>query len=254
MKLISNPSFEGGACVPRAIRFKTHDHPLARRHWTFGVLFVGTKAELQAAGFGVGAVFPGEPGGHIRRATLAASNGFLHVDVELYDRFYWGEPSQTGIRNYVVRASYLSEKGNMVRAFTQSPWPSVVLHRANSHDVYKGSMGSLIAANLAVFSQFPGQPGCGKVRTTFDRDGQRAIKGSNAANHEGARTVLAAGNQFEVWIRVSDAEEEKRRARWIADRADWEKARAAEVELLQRQALLSRPRLRLVWSAVAGAE
>ncbi|WP_310627730.1 hypothetical protein [Limnohabitans sp.] len=220
MKLVSNPSFEGGACVPRAIKFKTHDHPLARMHATWGVVFIGTKAELQAAGFGVGAVFPAEPGGHIRKTTLPASNGFLHVDVALYDRPYLGEPSQTGIRNYEVRASYLSEKGNRVRAFTLSPWPGVVLYRAISHDVYKGSMGALIAANLTVFSQFPGQSGCGKVRTTFDRDGQRVIKGSNAANHEGARTVLAAGNQFEIWIRVSDAEREKRHARWCADDDD----------------------------------
>lgn len=242
----------GARSMDPANIFKTRGHPLARMHGDWGVAFVGTKAELQAAGFGVGAVFPGEPSGNKKKAVLPASNGFPRIKVALYGHCtYLGEPSQTELQNYVVDAYYLEEKSKEARAFAPTQWAGVALHHSTWCDVYRGTMDALVAANLAHTWQFPGQPGCGKVRTTFDRDGQRVVQGSTTASQEGNRTVLATGRQFEVWIQVSKAERDFRHARWSAD-FDARRARAAQdvaVLFSQHQAQPTRRHLRLVWSA-----
>lgn len=242
---------EAPSMVPANI-FKTRGHPLARMHWDWGVAFVGTKAELQAAGFGVGSVFPGEPGGNKKKTALPACNGFPRIEVELYGHCtYLGEPSQTELQNYLVTARYLAQQTNEKRTFVPSQWPGVALHQAMWCDVYRGAMGALVAANFAEAWQFPGQPGCGKVRTTFSRDGVRVTVGSSTASQEGNRTVLVAGKQFEVWIQVSKAERDIRRARWSAN-SDARRTRAAQdVAALfsQHQAPATRCHLRLVWSA-----
>lgn len=132
------------------------------------------------------------------------------------------------------------------RMFSLSQWPGIVLLNDIWHDVYKGSLDALTAANLVAPWQFPGKLGCGKVCTTFGRDGRRVIQGSKTARQEGARTVLISGKQFEVWVRVSDDEGRKRLDRWHSDRD-------LAAQAMQCQASPSRPRLRLVWSAAAGS-
>lgn len=238
-----------------AIMFKTRGHPLARMHGDWGVSFVGTKAELQAAGFGLGAVFPGEPGGNKKKTALPACNGFPRIEVELYGHSaYLGEPSQTVLQNYIVSAHYLAKNSKETRDFAPTEWPGVTSHHAGWYDVYKGDVDALVAADLAALWQFPGQPGCGKVRTTFDRDGKRVKVGSNTASQEGNRTVLAVGKQFEVWIQVSKVERDIRHARWSAD-FDARRARAYEevaALFLQHQAPAPRHHLRLVWSSGRG--
>lgn len=240
------------ATVGPAIMFKTRGHPLARSHGDCGVSFVGTKAELQAAGFGVGAVFPGEPGGSKKKTVLPACNGFSRVEVALYgDCQYLGEPHQTALQNYAVSARYLADSRNEKRIFEPTAWPGISLHHDTWYDVYIGSMNALIAAKLAAGWQFPGQLGCGKVRTTFSRDGKRVTAGSNTASQEGNRTVLVSGKQFEIWVRVSDADHDMRRARWIAD-FDARCDRAAQdvaALFLHHQAQPTKRHLRLVWSA-----
>lgn len=240
-----------GPSINPAIMFKTRGHPLARMHGDWGVAFVGTKAELQAAGFGVGAVYPGEPGGRKKSTLLPACNGFPRIDVALYgDCKYLGEPSQTALQNYVVTAYYLANRRNETRIFEPTQWPGVALHKGTWCDVYKGAVSALVAANLAAAWQFPGQPGCGKVRTTFSRDGKRVAVGSTKASQEGNRTVLVAGRLFEVWVQVSGAEREARHARWSAE-FDAKRAREAQdVAALfsQHQAQPTRHHLRLVWS------
>lgn len=241
---------EARPMIPANI-FKTRGHPLARMHGDWGVAFVGTKAELQAAGFGVGAVFPGEPGGNKKKAVLSACNGFPRVEVELYGHCtYLGEPSQTELQNYVVRARYLPDQSKRKREFERTQCSGVVLHRAIWFDVYRGTSEALIAANLASIQQFPGQPGCGKVRTTFDRDGRRVVQGSTTAGHEGNRTVLVAGKLFEVWVQVSDAERDFRHARWSVefDARRAELARDVAALFRQHQSEPTKHHLRLVWS------
>ena len=246
------PNATAGQAIIPAIMFKTRGHPLARMHTDLGVNFVGSKAELQAAGFGAGAVFPGEPSGNKKATALPPCNGFAQIKVELYGHCkYLGEPSQPALQNYVVEAHYLPKKGNEIRMFDPSQWPGVAFHHASWYDVYKGSMSALVAANLAAAWQFPGQPGCGKVRTTFSGDGKRVTVGSNTAGREGNRTVLVAGKQFEVWIQVSEAERAMRGERYCAD-SDARRFRATQdvaALFLQHQAESPRHHLRLVWSA-----
>jgi hypothetical protein len=221
-------------------------------HGDRGVIFLGTKAELQAAGFGVGAVFPGEPGGNKKKSALPACNGFRRIEVELSHGDTWlGEPSQTALPDYIVRASYLAEGYREVRSFESTQWPEVRLHRATWYDVYSGTMDALVAAKLASFGEFPGQPGCGKVRTTFGRDGKRVTVGSNTAGQEGNRTIQAAGKRFEVSVQVSMAEREIRHTRWSAD-FDLKRTRAAHeiaAMLAEHRSEPPRRHLRLVWSA-----
>lgn len=241
--------FNARASIPPALRFKTTNHPLARSHYKWGVSFLGTKTELQAAGFGAKAIFPGEPGGNKKKATLPACNGFLRVDVEIYgDRRWLGEPSQDAEPNYVITAHYLADDDREKRVFHLTQWPNVSLHYSVWGDVYKGTKESLIAAGVAKEEQFPGMPGCGKLSTTFDSAGERVFTKCASSLKHGYRKVSTAGKQFEVLVYAGGDELEARRILyfllWDIKKAD--AARKIDSMVAEFDAMPKKRHLRLV--------
>ena len=251
-------SRSGPPIVPATV-LRTKGHPLARMHCRWGVAFLGSKEELLSAGFGVGAIFPGEPGGNKKKAIFPACNGFAKVEVCLCEGNSWlGEPLQSAQPNYEISAFYIDDEDRVKREFEPVPdMPDVLLYRDVRSDVYRGTAHALIAASLINASQLPGQDGTGKIRTTFTNNGVRVKSGSKNNDHEGNRTVTAVGKFFEVAVRVSDEEYEIRWSAWM------EKMRVREsdmdrkiAEYLQRIAVPStvatsrnRSHLKLVWSA-----
>lgn len=115
-------------------------------------------------------------------------------------------------------------------------------------NVYRGDADALVAAGLVKPDQFPGQPANGKTRTSFRPDGTKVKQGTNdACKMPGYFVVRKSGNKFEVAIRQSDEEMERRHERW---RAEWLRERQRETAI--HNARPSPPRrghLRLVWSA-----
>lgn len=255
-----SPTFpRSGPSTMPAMAGYTKGHPLARMHSDCGVIFLGTKEELQSVGFGVGAIFPGEPGGNNKKAIFPACNGFAKIEVCLSEGNSWlGEPLQSTLPNYEIRASYINDEVRFKREFQPAPdMPDVLLHHDTRTDVYRGTSQALIAAFLIDASQLPGQVGTGKVRTTFTRNGDRIKSGSTSQNREGNKTIKAVGKFFEVAVQVSDEEHE------IRHRDLMEKWRAKDSERAQKvaeylkkitspsNAVKSRAtgHLKLVWSA-----
>ena len=237
----------------QALVFETNGHPLVKSQNGWGVVFKGTKSQLQAAGFGMGMAYPGEPDGNKRRAKATPSNGFAKVTIELQ---YPDERDAKQIfppaeRLYEVSAEYLSERFSERCKFESTQWPSVAFRKHIWYDLYRGTKSALIDAQLANETQFPGQPGCGKGRTTFTPSGKRVISGSNFESQEGNRTVKRSGKLFEVLLQVSMAERNVRHARWIAD-FDL-KLELGNQEIAVLKAAHKKPpakgHLRLVWSA-----
>lgn len=238
---------------------RTQSHPLARMHCAWGVVFLGSKDELQSAGFGVGSIFPGEPGGNKKKAIFPACNGFSKIEVCLSEGKSWfGEPSQSTLPNYEIRASYIDDEAGFKREFEAVlDMPAVLLYRNTREDVYRGSAQALISASLIDASQLPGQDGTGKIRTTFTKNGVRVKSGSTNQNREGNRTIKAVGKFFEVAVRVS-AEEREIRYRDYMEKSRVRKSEKAQkiAQYLQKIALpqtvvtsRTKSHLKLVWSA-----
>lgn len=242
-----------------ATALRTIGHPLARMHFDWGVIFLGSKDELQSAGFGVGSIFPGEPGGNKKKAILPACNGFAKIEARLSEGESWlGEPSQSTLPNYKISASYIDDEAGFKRKFEAVPdMPAVLLYRDSRTDVYRGTAQALIAAFLIDASQLPGQDGTGKIRTTFTKNGVRVKSGSTNQDREGNKTVMAVGKLFEVEVRVSDEEYEIRHSGYMEKSRVKESERARKIaKYLQKIALpqtvvtsRTKSHLKLVWSA-----
>lgn len=242
-----------------ATALRAKGHPLARMHCAWGVIFLGSKAELQAAGFGVGSIFPGEPGGNKKKAIFPACNGFAKIEVCLSKGESWlGDPSQSTLPNYEIRASYIDDEAGFKREFEAVPnMPAVLLYRDSRTDVYRGSAQALIAAFLIDASQLPGQDGTGKIRTTFTKNGVRVKSGSTSQDREGNKTIKAVGKFFEVAVRVSDEECEIRYRDYMEKSRVKDSERAWKIaEYLQKNAVpqtvvtsRTKSHLKLVWSA-----
>jgi hypothetical protein len=239
---------------------RTKGHPLAKTHCPWGVIFLGSKDELQSAGFGVGAIFPGEPGGNKKKTIFPATNGFSKIEVRLIeDESMRFEPSQSTLPNYEICASYIDDdEGRFKREFEPAlNMPDVLLYRDTHSDVYRGTGYALIAAGLIDASQLPGQVGTGKMRTTFTHGGVRVKSGSTNQDREGNKTIRRSGKFFEVAVRVSDSECEIRRSCYLENcRLQQSEHNKKITEYLQNIALTpnvaasrTRSHLRLVWSA-----
>lgn len=220
--------------------------------------FEGTKEEIQAAGFGVGILFPGEPGANKRKLSLGKVNGFASASItkKLSFERIDGVRVDTGL--FEVSAYYIDRVWPDSRTNMTDFAPGVTRHEDLWHDVYIGSADALIKAGLVQSEQLPGTANTGKVRTTFLPDGTRVKKGgSGACNIAGSKTVKKFGNRIAVEIYVEDTVCEKRRAAWSKRsdeaRMQYDRAVSERLAALTRDATAAftkgRGHLRLVWSA-----
>lgn len=183
----------------------------------WGDLIYGTKEQLQGIGIAAGMAFPGEPNGPKRSLRVTDPRG-LTAKVEAST--WRGE----GIFNASISfpGRDRPEHGH-VNDFA----PGVSKLAAPWGDVFTGTAESLSSAGLVRRDQLPGQPGMRKVTVTILADGSFP-KGAPTANCREAdepgaiRISRKSKALYEVCIRVSDEEEQRRRdENFRADR-EWE--------------------------------
>lgn len=201
-----------------------------QRPW--GDIIYGTKEQLQGIGIAAGMAFPGEPSGPKRILRVTDPRG-LTAKVEAST--WRGEGIFSASISFPGRAR--PEHG-YVTDFA----PGVSKLEAARGDVFTGTAESLSSAGLVRRDQLPGQPGMRKVTVTILADGSLP-KGSPTANcpeadEPGAiRISRKTKTLYEVCIRVSDEEEQRRRDEHSRADREWE----ARMMSLPRPAPLCRP-------------
>jgi hypothetical protein len=218
----------------------------------WGDIFTGTKAQLNAIGFGVGCAFPGEPGAGKLRCKITRSHGYALVDVRIdwcltpTTRALRREPEKPfEERTFEVWAHHL-EKDSRVDAQRIDVAPGVVLKDAH----YYGDARDLIRAGIIHEYQLPGMPGCGKCTTTFDAEGLVLKRSAGNWQQPGFKIVRKYGKKICVYI-VPSVED-----RSLSHIRDRQRQEAYELECLEAKHAAQRlqngprprPALRLVWS------
>lgn len=205
----------------------------------WGDSIVGTKAELQAFGLGVGLSFPGEAGGPRHELRVRDARGFA-VSISRQ----W-----TGSEEYGARIKFPHWPGRPSAQWAPA-FPGVKRRERRWGDEYLGSGDDLAAAGLVLVGQLPGQPGRRKVRVTIYADG--TFYGELRPNSNSGRDACAAGarqivrvsaSTYRVEVRVLVEEEERRRAAEEIAESAWRH----QVRTLPRPARLQPlPRARLI--------
>lgn len=158
----------------------------------------GTKAQLQAAGIGVGLAFPGESG--IKGQVACKCPLGFEVSVCRYD---WDPEG-------VFRASshYVPEP---TEEEEPTPFaPGVTRRRSYWSWEYVGTADALVAAGLARHDQFPGQPGRPKMQVSYRADGQACSSSPHGSTQV---RIRKKGKQvFEISVGFNEAECEERKA------------------------------------------
>jgi len=228
-----------------------HDRfPLRKVESFWGDIFTGTKAQLNAAGFGLGCAFPGEPKAPKKRCSLPLAHGYKKVEVMVE---WTSEPQSArpfAERTFDVRAYHLAtDRFDLGKRIQFAP--GVKVSHANFIDSYMGAAQALIQAGLIEDYQLPGMPGCGKCTTTFDTDGKIFKRGSAHWIQPGFKVVRKYGNTIEVSVVVATGEREARIARYQASQSAYvlECLKAKREAQAFQNASGTRPSLRLVWSA-----
>jgi hypothetical protein len=221
----------------------------------WGDLILGSKAELQALGIGVGMAFPGEPDGPKRRLYCLDPRGF-RARVE---RWRFGED------HFSCAIPFPDRDSSPPRPDPAEVAPGV-LCSSTCHwfDEYVGTAEALVAAGLVQPNHFPGLPGMRKVCVTVLPDGT-PLGGAPTANQPeaagapGARTITKAGRKaYRVRVRVPD---DVRAARYDENRRLDAEHNAWLLSLPRPRPLVApdrevaareqRQQLRLVWSRPA---
>lgn len=235
---------------------KSQMNNLCHYKFEWGEQFIGTKAQLQEAGFLRDKPYPGEPGGNKRKVSIKPNSDFAAITVEKKRDFdaATGQWIDRGI--FKVDGRYVRLERTELQRNKSDFAPGVTRHEGLWADVFVGDATSLIAAGLVTDDQLPGKPNCGKVRTTFLADGTRCKQGSSESHSKKRlKTVRTFGKKIAVDIYVPEAIYQARHAEY---REEWARADqrlsveyARLIALRSSQPVASKPKahLRLVWSA-----
>ena len=212
----------------------------------WGDIFTGTKAQLNAIGFGVGCLFPGEPKANKKECSLPLAYGYEKVKVIVP----WGRRGEAEKpfeeRTFEVLAHHLETDSRWDEQHIQFA-PGVVLKGGH----YYGEARALILAGIIHEHQLPGMPGCGKCTTTFDAEGRIFKRGSGYWQQPGFKIVRKYGKKICVFCVVSAEEKALREFRSKQRQNAYELACLEAKRKAQacQSAPRPRPALRLVWSA-----
>lgn len=183
------------------------------RQYDWGEMWTGTKAQLQAAGIGQGASFPGEAGApkklmHVtdwRGVKVTITNREFASNALLADGVFQARSP------YIERPEDLRycEEGSVEFAAGVT-----VLRCYFGADIYRGNAVDLVSCGVVTDDQLPGRPGRGETSCTFLPDGSpKAVGNSRTCNAPGIKWIRRlSGDRFEVQIRVSLEERENRKA------------------------------------------
>lgn len=183
----------------------------------WGDLIYGTKEQLQRIGIAAGMAFPGEPNGPKRSLRVTDPRG-LTAKVEASG--HMGEGIFSASISFPGRDR--PEYGR-VTDFA----PGVSKHETPWGDIFTGTAESLSTAGLIRRDQLPGQPGMRKVTVTILADGSLP-KGSptakcREADEPGAIIISRKSKAlYEVCVRVSDEEAQRRRDEHSRAEREWE--------------------------------
>lgn len=212
----------------------------------WGDIFTGTKAQLNAIGFGVGCLFPGEPRANKRICKLPLAHGYAKVQV----RVNWMLRNEVEMpfeqRTFEVIAQHLEHDPRFERKYTHIA-PGVVLRGSS----YYGEAQALIHAGIIHEQQLPGMPGCGKCTTTFDLEGNVFRRTSGYWQQPGFKVVSKYGKKISVFCVPTDEERATKKLHFFHQQEAFEKACMDAKRAKQKRENDPRPRpnLRLVWSA-----
>ena len=191
--------------------------PLTYSRYSWGENWDGTKEQLQAVGIATGLKFPGEPGGPVRKMTVIDRLGLKVEIIRDYDRTL---PQRYDVRR-PFRDGSADRRARRAQRTTQYA-PGVTLYKNDyCTDDYTGTAEALVGARLVRLDQLPGQPGRGKVRTTFDADGAYISKntrntGAHRYGHGYTAIEVAGKHNFTVCVRVSEEEAARREVEFKA--------------------------------------
>mgnify|MGYP000912576303 CR=1 FL=1 len=215
----------------------------------WGDIFTGTKAQLNAIGFGVGCLFPGEPHAKKRSCKLPIAHGYAKVRVSVSWRVK--SPPGTPFEDVVfdVDAYHLASDSRREQkpiAFA----PGVTLQKCWQGKTYVGTAQALLLAGLIQERQLPGMPGCGKCTTTFDANGNVFTRGSENWGQPGFTVVRKYNKKISVYCIASEADQEagKELDRQKENAYEWACLEAKRKAQASQSAPRPRPALRLVWS------
>ncbi len=211
---------QGSSLIPRELEYRAaRDDEI----WT------GTKAQLQAAGIGVGIAFPGE------RGTPTRVHCKCPLGFPVAIRAHW-EKLKAAAGIFDARSPYLDDPDEPES--TREPLAFGVTRQAVGiwYDVYRGTADALIAARIvSSLSLFPGQPGRGKIRCSYDAQ-HRPRRGSASPQPSDYSISRGRSGCFEVSVHVDEQETERRKS----DRSQFR----ATLERKTEQARAERVRIR----------
>ena len=215
----------------------------------WGDVFTGTKAQLNAIGFGVGCLFPGEPHANKKSCKLPPTHGYAKVRVGASWRVKCKPETPFEDRIFDVDAHHLAHdlrRDERPISFA----PGVTLRKCWQGKTYVGTAQALLLAGLIEERQLPGMPGCGKCTTTFDTDGNIFTRGSTHWFQPGFKIVKKHGKKISVFCIASDVEQEagKELDRQKQNAYEWACLEAKRKAQDSQSAPRPRPALRLVWS------
>jgi hypothetical protein len=192
----------------------------------------GTKAQLQAAGIGVGMMFPGEPGVG-EYLTCKCPLGFTF---RIHLPEYNAAKAAAGI--YIAHSSYLPSAdeapfepcapGVLQQVWMPSCW--------GTSDYFTGTADALVRAGIVPsMDLFPGQPGRTKMQASYRADWS-PMGAANQNEQRWGATIRKRGKaEFIVEKPVSSAEQQRRR----------DAHKAYEEDRKQQQAKLAEERKQL---------
>lgn len=177
----------------------------------------GTKAQLQAAGIGVGIAFPGEPGANKKTARCTCPLGF---PVKIKAHF---DDTMAAAGVFRATSDYRPEWREVVPVA-----PGVVRERDLYSTCYVGAANTLVAAGIVPRADlFPGQPGRNTQQCSYRTD----LTPCTTANGQSwAFTIRRRGkDRFEV--KVPEEQVAKREAEYEQNKAEIDAARAKRKQL-----------------------
>lgn len=212
------------------------------RNWTFRQQFdrwaeewKGTKAQLQAAGLGVGMAFPGEPGAPSELKCSCPLGFEFVVSRSPYDR----AEAAAGI--FSARSWYLRSKRASAVFAAHAPGVEKKVWMVESGDTrsdyFTGTAAALVLAGLVPHARyFPGQPGANKMRASFLKGW---LPATTANGEEWVATITRRGETGLFLLEVPVVPEEAARRKVLCgehkERETQEERRLAEERRLLRQ-------------------
>jgi hypothetical protein len=248
--------------------YKYRDWVLKQRFEGWAEEWKGTKAQLQAAGLGVGMAFPGELGA----ASVLRCKCPLGFDFEVSSSY---ERAETAAGIFIARSRYVQAGRAPSRFDFYAPGVEKKVWTDESYDTrsdyYKGTAESLVLAGLVPhIGLFPGQAGANKMRATYQKNWLRS---TSANGQSWGATIVKNGKSgsFTVEVPVEPAEANRRKDLHTAyqEKVSKEEQRISEERRLLRQGLaavetksveqfrferakLAEVYLKLAWSEIFG--